>query len=163
MIGGGDYSADRLVPDIFRALSRNESVVLRNPAATRPWQHVLDCLDGYFTYLSAVAQGRSLPPSLNFGPAAGTPALAVGALSDALLAAMGRPAAHRLDIEKGPHEMVALAIDASRAGQTLGWYPRLSTEAMLQMTAQWYAAQLDGHDITALTDAQIASYQDLTP
>lgn len=161
VIGGGDYSADRLVPDIVRALSRNEPVVLRNPGATRPWQHVLDCLDGYFTYLQLVATGRSLPPALNFGPARGTPSFTVAALTDAMLTAMGRPALHRLDPTTGPREMAMLSIDPGLAGTVLPWRPRLNSEAMLQLTADWYAAQAAGHDIAALTDAQIAQYQDL--
>jgi CDP-glucose 4,6-dehydratase len=163
VIGGGDYSADRLVPDIVRALSRNEPVVLRNPGATRPWQHVLDCLDGYFTYLQAIASGRSLPPALNFGPPLGTPSFTVGDLTKALLTAMGRPAVHRLDHAPGPHEMARLSIDPSLAGIVLPWRPRLSSDAMLQLTADWYAAQAAGQDIAALTDAQIAHYQDLDP
>jgi CDP-glucose 4,6-dehydratase len=163
VIGGGDYSADRLVPDIVRALSRNEAVALRNPEATRPWQHVLDCLDGYFTYLQALAMGRKLPTALNFGPPAGTPSLSVGAITDGLFAAMGRPAAHRLDGRAGPHEMAKLSINPGLAASLLPWRPRLSSDAMLRLTADWYAAQAAGQDMTAVTDAQIAHYQDLAP
>ena len=161
VIGGGDYSGDRLVPDIVRALSRNEAVALRNPGATRPWQHVLDCLDGYFTYLQAMALGRNLPPALNFGPLVGSPSFTVAALTDALLTAMGRPAAHQLDTAAGPHEMATLSIDPGLAGTVLPWRPRLNPDAMLRLTAEWYAAQAAGQDIAALTDAQIAQYQDL--
>lgn len=161
VIGGGDYSADRLVPDIIRALSRNEAVALRNPNATRPWQHVLDCLDGYFTYLQVLALGRSLPPTLNFGPPVGTQSFTVADLADALLTAMGLPAMHRLDPTMGPHEMAMLSIDPSLAGTVLPWRPKLNSDAMLQLTADWYAAQAAGRDIAALTDAQIAQYQDL--
>jgi CDP-glucose 4,6-dehydratase len=163
VIGGGDYSTDRLVPDIVRALSQNEAVALRNPGATRPWQHVLDCLDGYFTYLEAIASGRSLPAALNFGPLVGTPSVTVAVLTDALLTAMGRPAMHRLEPTIGPHEMARLSIDPSLAGKVLSWRPRLTTDAMLQLTAGWYAAEAAGQDILALTDAQIAQYQDLAP
>ncbi len=163
VIGGGDYSADRLVPDIVRALSRNEAVALRNPGATRPWQHVLDCLDGYFTYLQAMAMGRSLPPALNFGPLAGTPSFTAAALTDALLTAMGRPAMHRLDPAAGPYEMATLSIDPGLAGTVLPWRPRLSPDAMLRLTADWYAAEAAGREIAVLTDAQIAQYQDLAP
>ncbi len=163
VIGGGDWSADRLVPDIVRALSRNAPVALRNPGATRPWQHVLDCLDGYFTYLSALAEGRALPPALNFGPPAGAPAISVADLTDTLLTAMGRPAAFRHDPAPGPHEMAHLAIDAGAAAGVLGWHPRLTPQAAVQLSADWYAAQLAGRDMIAETDAQIAQYQDLIP
>lgn len=163
VIGGGDYSADRLVPDIVRALSRNESVILRNPGATRPWQHVLDCLDGYFTYLSALADGRTLPPALNFGPLPGAPSFTVAELTDALLTALGRPASYRLDAATGPHEMARLSVDPTRAGAVLGWHPRLDADRMLRLTAEWYAAQAAGQDMVALTDTQITLYQDLAP
>lgn len=163
VIGGGDYSADRLVPDIVRALAQNEAVTLRNPGATRPWQHVLDCLDGYFTYLAALADAQALPPALNFGPLTGTSSFTVAELTDALHAAMGRPAAYQLDAAAGPHEMAKLSIDPSRAGRVLNWHPRLDANAMLRLTADWYAAQSAGRDMAAVTDEQIASYQDLAP
>lgn len=163
VIGGGDYSADRLVPDIVRAMARNEPVTLRNPGATRPWQHVLDCLDGYFTYLAALAEGRDLPPALNFGPLAGAQSFTVAELTEALHKAMGRPATYQLDAATGPHEMAKLAIDPSRAGTVLNWHPRLDATAMLRLTADWYAAQAAGRDMAAVTDEQIASYQDLAP
>lgn len=163
VIGGGDYSADRLVPDILRALAQNEPVSLRNPEATRPWQHVLDCLDGYFAYLAALAEGRALPPALNFGPLAGVTSFTVAELTDALLTALGRPAAFRLDAASGPHEMAKLSIDPTRAGAVLNWHPRLDAHAMLRLTAGWYAAQSAGRDMAAVTDEQIALYQDLAP
>lgn len=161
VIGGGDYSADRLVPDIVRALTRNEPVVLRNPSATRPWQHVLDCLDGYFTYLRAAAEGRRLPPTLNFGPLAGIPSFTVADLTDALLTAMGRPTDHKLDTATGPLEMAKLSIDPTCAGTVLPWHAKLSSDAMLDLTADWYAGALAGRDMVTATDTQIAQYQDL--
>jgi CDP-glucose 4,6-dehydratase len=163
VIGGGDYSADRLVPDIVRALTHNEPVTLRNPESTRPWQHVLDCLHGYFTYLRAIGEGRTLPAALNFGPLAETPSFTVAELTDALLSAMRRPATHRLDTATGPHEMAKLSIDPSLAGTALNWHPKLTSDTMLRMTADWYADALAGRDMATTTDAQIAKYQDLLP
>lgn len=163
VVGGGDFSEDRLVPDIVRALGRNEPVALRNPHSTRPWQHVLDCLDGYFTYLLALAQRTDVPHSLNFGPEAGTEAITVAELTDTLLHAMGRPSLHRIDGPDGPHEMAKLAIDPTRAAQVLNWRPRLSPAQTVKMTADWYAAFLAGADVRALTTAQIKEYEDLTP
>jgi CDP-glucose 4,6-dehydratase len=162
VIGGGDFSADRLIPDIVRALARNEAVLLRNPNATRPWQHVLDCLDGYFTYLEGLATGRSLPTALNFGPPAASPSLSVAAVTNALLTAMGRPPIYQLDASDGPHEMATLSIDPSLAAKVLPWMPKLDAGAMMRLTADWYAAQALGKDMGALTDAQIAQYQDLS-
>lgn len=163
VIGGGDYSSDRLIPDIVRAMVAGEQVVLRNPQATRPWQHVLDCIDGYFCYLRAAAEGRPLPHALNFGPAAGSPAITVAAVTNGLLEAFGRAPAYQLDAAPGPHEMAMLTIDAARAAATLGWTPRLSGAAGLQLTADWYAAQLAGNDVPALCDRQIIQYQETRP
>lgn len=162
VIGGGDFSSDRLIPDIVRALARNEAVSLRNPSATRPWQHVLDCLDGYFTYLEALATGRSLPTALNFGPPALSPSLSVAVLTNALLTAMGRPPIYQLDESGGPHEMATLSIDPSLAAKVLPWTPRLDADAMLRLTADWYAAQAHGKDMGVVTDAQIAQYQEIS-
>lgn len=162
VIGGGDFSADRLIPDIVRALARDEVVLLRNPNATRPWQHVLDCLDGYFTYLEALATGRSLPMALNFGPAAQSRSLSVAALTNGLLTAMGRRPIYQLDASGGPHEMATLSIDPSLAAHVLPWKPRLDADAMLRLTADWYAAQALGKDMAVVTDAQITQYQEIS-
>jgi CDP-glucose 4,6-dehydratase len=161
VIGGGDFSTDRLVPDIVRAVSHNTPVVLRNPNATRPWQHVLDCIDGYFTYLEAASSGRKLPNALNFGPSVTMPSFTVRDLTEALIAAMHSSAVHQLDIDAGPHEMAKLSIDPELAARELSWKPRLSPETMLRFTADWYAAHAAGQDVAALTDNQIAQYQEL--
>ncbi|MEM0944639.1 MAG: CDP-glucose 4,6-dehydratase, partial [Pseudomonadota bacterium] len=87
VIGGGDFSADRLVPDIARALAAGRPVELRNPQATRPWQHVLDCLSGYLTYLEALPDA---PAALNFGPADPADALSVAEVTGAMNAALGQ-------------------------------------------------------------------------
>lgn len=161
VIGGGDFAADRLVPDILRALSQDRVPELRNPQATRPWQHVLDCLDGYFTYAAALAEGRALPAALNFGPAAGTPSASVADLTDGLLRAMGRAPVFSETPGDGPVEMTQLAIDAREAARSLGWRPRLGPEATLALTAAWYGAYLEGAGMGALTDAQIETYEAL--
>lgn len=163
VIGGGDWSQDRLVPDIIRALVAGEVPVLRHPAATRPWQHVLECLDGYFTMLQAMACRDGLPDALNFGPAAGAAPVSVGALTDRLLAAMGRPPAFARDASPGPHEMTLLGIDPTLAGRVLGWHPRLSPDRTIGLTAAWYAAWLNGQDMAAITDQQIARYEEPAP
>ncbi len=165
VIGGGDWSADRLVPDIARALAAGQLPVLRNPASTRPWQHVLECLDGYFTWAEALAGAgqRDLPDALNFGPAPQAKAVSVGDLTNRLLEAMGRPAAFARDGAAGPHEMALLGIDSALAGRVLGWHPRLSAESTVDLTAAWYAAWLAGQDMAALTDQQIISYEELRP
>ncbi len=161
VIGGGDFSADRLVPDLVRAVMAGRPLAIRNPQATRPWQHVLDCLDGYFTYTEALTLTTGLPEALNFGPKRGAPAVSVAELANGLLRALGRDTAFRETADKGPHEMAVLAIDPTLAARTLGWHSRLPGAAALALTARWYAGFMAGEDMARLTDEQIAQYQDM--
>ena len=90
VIGGGDFSEDRLIPDIVR-LFFGKRPKIRNPQATRPWQHVLDCLDGYFTYAEALAtKHKVIPNALNFGPQLDIAAITVGTLTNSLMCFMNR-------------------------------------------------------------------------
>jgi len=162
VVGGGDFAEDRLVPDIVRAAMSNRAVVLRNPQATRPWQHVLDCLAGYFAYAEALLEdGTEAPAVLNFGPAPGAEALPVALVAARLQSAMGMVGDWRADDAPKPHEMARLAIDARAARDKLGWRPKLDAEATIGWTADWYGAFLRGEDMAARTDAQIARYQEL--
>src|SRR5689334_17826331 len=88
VIGGGDFAVDRIVPDIFRAMVGGRELILRHPEATRPWQHVLDCVAGYIAYAQALAQGRDVPRALNFGPS-GDVQITVAALAAAMQKALG--------------------------------------------------------------------------
>ena len=157
VIGGGDFSADRLVPDFIRAIEADRPLVLRHPSATRPWQHVLDCLNGYFLYAQALAKGEALPPALNFGPDPSLP-LSVGAVADRLYAAFGQTSSWRHEPEPGSLEMQALAVDSAKARARLGWFDRLPGENAVQWTADWYAAHRTGRDMAAFTRDQIAAY-----
>lgn len=158
VIGGGDFSVDRLVPDLVRAIRAGQPLILRHPGGTRPWQHVLDCLAGYLVYAEALAQGADVPESLNFGPPP-EPTLSVGALADALSQALDAPHGWRHEPDPGSVEMPHLAINAERAGQTLDFVQKLDLETMLRLTADWYRAWLGGgHDLRALTLRQIAGY-----
>ncbi|WP_198672206.1 CDP-glucose 4,6-dehydratase [Pseudogemmobacter bohemicus] len=163
VIGGGDWSKDRLIPDIIRALTAGELPVLRNPASTRPWQHVLECLDGYLTLLQAMAGDTPLPDALNFGPAEGAEPVSVGTLTNCLLSAMGRTPAFAKGTETGPHEMALLGISSELARDVLGWQPRLDAGQTIGLTADWYAAWARGQDMAAVTDHQIALYEDIHP
>lgn len=163
VIGGGDWSEDRLIPDIIRALAAGTLPVLRNPASTRPWQHVLECLDGYFTMLEAMAGDSPPPYALNFGPADEAEPVSVGALTNRLMAAMGRAPAFARDSADGPPEMPLLGISSSLALKRLNWRPRLGADQTIDLTAHWYSAWLGGQDMAALTDQQIALYEDIQP
>lgn len=162
VIGGGDFSADRIIPDIVRALMVEQSPEIRNPMATRPWQHVLDCLDGYFSFARALVdstnQGRDLPLALNFGPLADSAPVTVGELTNRFLGALGHPKLFQRKTGQGPHEMPFLSIDPSLARDSLGWRPKLNTPTAIDLTAQWYAGFLAENKMGALTDAQIDTF-----
>lgn len=160
VIGGGDWSEDRLIPDVWRAAERSEQVALRHPDATRPWQHVLEPLCGYMLYLEALAQGRTVPRALNFGPPAGESAT-VAAVAEIMAEALGEPALWRRDEAGGPPEMKFLSLDPSLAQAELGWSVRLSCEEAVRWSAQWYVGCRSGEDPRRLCEEQISRYVEL--
>ncbi len=165
VIGGGDWSEDRILPDLFRAIGANTALEVRNPAATRPWQHVLDVLAGYLGYVEALvhdADGR-IPAALNFGPRT-VEAKPVEWLVDRAIARVrdnGVDAADWNNVSAdGPREAAALALDASLATQTLGWKPCLSQEDAIDWTADWHAGAMDGKPTRDLVLEQIGHYSE---
>jgi CDP-glucose 4,6-dehydratase len=159
VIGGGDWSTDRLVPDIFRAWQNDEQVILRYPHATRPWQHVLEPLMGYLQLAQAlVEQGEACAGPWNFGPDTGSVAT-VERLVGTLATLWPQPVRWTLDSDAQPHEAGLLALDSSKARQQLGWAPRWSFEDTLERTLAWHLAWRRGDDMNAFTRAQITSYQ----
>lgn len=160
VIGGGDFSRDRLVADIVRAGQAQAVTVLRHPEATRPWQHVLDCVAGYLVYLERLASDPTAPRALNFGPRPGGPEVSVGELATRATQALGaKPWRHEPD----PHSLEArsLGIDASLARQVLGFESRLDAPVAVDWTMDWYRAQADGGDALALMRDQISRYESL--
>jgi CDP-glucose 4,6-dehydratase len=158
VIGGGDYAADRLVPDIVRAVSGGAPVLLRYPDAVRPWQHVLDCLSGYLVYAQALFEGRSLPPALNVGPAPPFHALTVRDLAEAVLGGLGSQAGWQRDDRPGPKEAEFLALDSSLIRDRLGWRDRLPMPLALETTVAWYRDVNLGYSMRAATLAQIDAF-----
>lgn len=158
VIGGGDFSQDRLVADIVRAARGQGTVVLRHPEATRPWQHVLDCLAGYFTQLQALATDPATPRQLNFGPRADGAEVTVGELATMGVRALGaRPWRHEPD--PASLEARSLAIDASLAERTMGFRSRLDAPKAVALTMDWYRRQANGENALDLCRAQIAAYE----
>lgn len=159
VLGGGDFSADRLVPDVVRAALSGARLEVRNPTATRPWQHVLDCLAGYFVYVEAVAARRPVPSALNFGPGSDDPGLAVGDLVAEVQRGMGLDVAWS-DTSDGDHprEMGTLGLDPSAAAAALDWRPRLDQRAIAAWTARWYDGWRRGGDARRLTLDQIEAF-----
>lgn len=139
VIGGGDWAPDRIVPDCVRALSTGKSVVVRNPDAVRPWQHVLEPLSGYLWLASRMVHGgHTLDGAWNFGPAPGGN-LTVREVVDAVIAEWGEGGWSALaPISRDPHEARFLKLDCSKAADLLGWRPVLDTDRALISTTRWY-------------------------
>ncbi|MBL8770999.1 MAG: CDP-glucose 4,6-dehydratase [Phenylobacterium sp.] len=158
VIGGGDFSRDRLVADIVRAARAGEAVVLRHPEATRPWQHVLDCLAGYFTLIEALATRPDAPRAVNFGPRPGGPEVTVGELATLGVQALGgKPWIHEPD--PNSLEARALAIDAGLARSALGFESRLDAPEAVALTMDWYAREAAGESPLGLCVEQIEGYE----
>lgn len=162
VIGGGDWGRDRLVPDCVRAIQEGHVLMLRNPAAVRPWQHVLDALAGYLLLGERLLAGDgAVCASWNFGPNTDD-VRPVSEVVDEFASRCGS----RLDwqVDRGPrsHEAGMLALDSSKARQHLGWRPRLGFDDAIDWTANWYARQRRGEAALALCREQIARYESRT-
>jgi CDP-glucose 4,6-dehydratase len=158
VIGGGDFSEDRIVPDVWRAHLAREPVILRYPDATRPWQHVLDCLSGYLVFAQRLAEGSVADAALNIGPRE-TKGRTVRDLVAAVQAALG--AKQGWQQAKGPQqrEMPTLALSCERAERALGWRSRLDADGAIAWTADWYKAFAAGEDAQAISLRQIERYE----
>jgi CDP-glucose 4,6-dehydratase len=158
VIGGGDFSTDRIVADIVRAARGQGQVVLRHPEATRPWQHVLDCVAGYLVHLQALATDPGAPRALNFGPRPGGAEVTVGELATLGVAALGgKPWRHEPD--PASLEAQALSIDSGLAARTLGFQSRLDAPAAVALTMDWYRRQATGEDARSLCVEEIEDYE----
>jgi CDP-glucose 4,6-dehydratase len=158
VIGGGDFSPDRIVADIVRAARGQQQVILRHPEATRPWQHVLDCVAGYLVYLQALATTSATPRAMNFGPKPGGPEVTVGELATLGLKALGaQPWRYEPDLKS--IEARSLAIDASLARQALGFESQLDAPQAVALTMDWYRRQANGEGALDLCRGQIAAYE----
>ncbi|HEV8406968.1 MAG TPA: CDP-glucose 4,6-dehydratase [Sphingomicrobium sp.] len=158
VIGGGDYSADRLIPDVVRALGANLEPELRNPKAVRPWQHVLEPLSGYCLLAQRLAADpKRFAKGWNFGPPPEDMA-DVETIVSQLARHWGRPGDFSPQAGDHPHEAEILTLDSGMARRELGWAPRLSLGTAVEWTAQWYRAQLSGSFAADLCLAQIRRY-----
>lgn len=146
VIGGGDFAEDRLIPDIIRAVRSGNQVAIRHPQATRPWQHVLDCLAGYLVYVEALASGRPLPTALNIGPSQ-VDSVPVSEVCERMCRALGRPGSWVARDNSGPTEAKTLALDASLAKAELGWSDVMDASLAIEATARWYAAYFGGEQM----------------
>lgn len=161
VIGGGDWAVDRLVPDCIRAFTAGEKVEIRNPAATRPWQHVLEPLAGYLVLAESLAETPDeFAEGWNFGPR-DQDVLPVEYIADTLVDLWGGDAAWFLTEGAHPHEAMALNVDATKAKHRLGWQPRLDLNTALRWTVEWQRG-LNTKAAQNLCAEQIQQYTNLT-
>jgi CDP-glucose 4,6-dehydratase len=160
-IGGGDWAASRLIPDVVRAFIAGEAVSIRRPGAVRPWQHVLELVGGYLLLAEHLAAGGAeYAEAWNFGPST-EHAKPVSWIVEHLRSLWGDGADWTLDGADYAHETGHLSLDSSKAIQRLGWKPRLRLEEALALTLEWYRGYANGLDLRALTEEQIETFSNL--
>jgi CDP-glucose 4,6-dehydratase len=160
-IGGGDWTANQLIPDLIRAFLAGEPCLIRSPSAIRPWQFVLEPLNGYLTLAEHLAKdGRRFAGGWNFGPAE-TDAKPVSWIADALVRSWGDGALWMHEAGEHPHEANFLKLDASMARSQLGWQPHLPLQQALEWIVEWYQGYRAGADPRTLTRTQIDRYEAL--
>jgi CDP-glucose 4,6-dehydratase len=159
VIGGGDRSADRIVPDTIKALENGQPVILRNPRATRPWQHVLDPLYGYLRLGAALAADpKAFSGPWNFGPD-GRAIRTVGDLAQAVVGVWGQGEVIHQPDPNAPHEATLLHLSSDKAHSLLHWHAQWDFERAAAETARWYREVHDGAGALDVSRAQIAAYQ----
>jgi CDP-glucose 4,6-dehydratase len=147
VIGGGDWADDRLVPDILRAFEKSESVVIRNPLSTRPWQHVLEPLSAYLMLAENLyKEGQSFAEGWNFGPK-DEDCRSVQWILENMISVWGEGASWELDEKSNPHEANFLKLDCSKAKNRLKWEPRWTLQETLKMIVNWHRKFIDGADV----------------
>mgnify|MGYP001352922652 CR=1 FL=1 len=157
VIGGGDATPDALIPDVIKGLAEGRQPVIRRPAASRPWQHVLEPLTGYLTLASRLG-AETHDTAWNFGPAA-EDCVTVGTLVDRLSAMWGSNAGYAVPhVTEGPHEAGLLVVDSAKARAELGWAPTLRVQQALQLTVDWEQSVAAQGDPRTVTDRQIAYF-----
>lgn len=159
VIGGGDWATDRLIPDLVRAFGAGAVPLLRNPLATRPWQHVLEPLRGYLALAEALCgtDGTAFAEGWNFGPRAGD-TCSVATVADGVAVRWGAGARWALEPGAQPHEARALSLDGTKAGARLHWEPALSLATALDWTVQWYRDLAAGADAQELVARDVSAY-----
>ena len=160
VIGGGDWSEDRLVPDAIKAFELSKPLKIRNPMSTRPWQHVLEPLSGYLTLAEKLFdQGTQFASAWNFGPAE-KDARSVEEVVNLLISQWGENARWEKEGAEQPHEANFLKLDCSKAKRHLGWVPKWELETAVDKTVQWHRAFQHGHDMQKFSLDQIKHYME---
>ncbi|MGH2911544.1 MAG: CDP-glucose 4,6-dehydratase, partial [Solirubrobacteraceae bacterium] len=154
VIGGGDFGAERLLPDIFSAASSGDTLRLRNPLAVRPWQHVLSPLSGYLLLAQSLYESPHHARAFNFGPAE-SDACTVEAIVRRVSELLPSPVSWEVDEQPHPPETPFLRLDSSLARERLGWTPAMGLEQALAATVAWHRTLGEGGDPRDITLTQI--------
>jgi len=160
VIGGGDWAQDRIIPDCMRALEDNQEIVLRNPAATRPWQHVLEPLSGYLQLATClVTKPSRYSGAWNFGPSTRS-VRSVGELVQNVIELWGSGSMKIEEEENAPHEANLLQLNTDKAQIEMGWHPHWDAERSIKETVSWYRRTHEGEQPTDVSRAQIKRYME---
>ena len=159
VIGGGDWSENRLLPDLIRGFEAGQKIVIRRPGSTRPWQHVLEPLRGYLRLADELYRGNTAcATAYNFGPDAAD-GWTVERITRTIAEIWGNGAQWTLQPEGGLHEARDLQLDIAKAKADLDWHPILKLETALPWVVEWYRAHAQGKDMRHTTLEQIESYE----
>ena len=157
VIGGGDWSQDRLIPDCIKAIQTNEDIVIRSPHSIRPWQHVLEPLSGYLSLGEKLLEGnKEFASGFNFGPEMDS-VLTVENIVQKIITCYGKG---NIVIKPDTklHEAKLLMLDINKAKNTLKWKPQYTADTAIERTVEWYKTYYDNQDIIRFTINQIKEY-----
>ena len=158
VIGGGDYAADRLVPDFLRCLDNGQELLLRNPEATRPWQHVLEPVTGYIQLAERLlVDGQNFSEAWNFGPELDDNVTVQNVVEQMI--SIRKNGNWRISKDKHAYEAQSLNLDSYKAKKYLAWRTRWRLASALEKTIEWHEANLSGKDMLDLTMQQIQEYE----
>jgi len=155
VIGGGDWAKDRLVPDVLNALAQGKPILLRNPNAVRPWQHVLEPLEGYLLLAERLfMEGNAWAEGWNFGP---SDSKSVRWVAEYIIDCWGGGS---IELSNSPsfHEAHFLYLDSTKARSRLGWHPRWNVDRALAATVDWHRAWMSGQDMRVFSISQIQDF-----
>ena len=162
VIGGGDWAADRLIPDCVRSIEAGKEIEIRNPVATRPWQHVLEPLSGYLLLGHLLyTQGKAFAQGFNFGPRPES-VVTVAEVAKKVVQIYGKGSVkvHKTD---NLHEANLLMLDITKAKKVLGWEPAYTAEQAIEKTIAWYRRYYQGEKMVDFTINQIHEYEESIP
>lgn len=158
VIGGGDFANDRIVPDCVRATVKGESIIVRNPYSTRPYQHVLEPLAAYLMIAMEQATDKKYADYYNIGPR-DDDCINTGILADTFVKYWGAPANWKnMSEANAPHEASFLKLDCSKARETFGWEPVWNVDSAIRETVAWYKAWSEGENMREFTEKQVREF-----